>query len=304
MLGTANAIAREPLPTIWVFMNRPKLIACGVLVLACLTAGLYRQHQQLRRLRTDNVRLKANGAEQESLREENSRLRQSHADPAELERLRQSQSELLRLRGEVSRLRQQLKQAELARRIPPAKGSSAESAPAEFPPSPVETYSATLRASLASRQTLVTGGWSTADGKRTLLLVEPIVGEAEMAGQVTIQARFAEMPEDVLIKAGLDWMKSDAKESTAQSILDPEQAAHLLATLENSSGVNVMSGPKVSTLDGRQAQIKTVNLRTFGPGETHELGQVVDVVPNLSADGRSVDLTVIAQLKLESPKAR
>ena len=283
-----------------VFLTRPKLIAGGVFVLACLTAGLYWQHQQLRRLRADNVRLLADGAGQESLRQEISRLQQSHADPAELERLRQSQSELLRLRGEVSRLRQQLKQAELAGRIPPAKGSSAEAAPAEVPPSPVETYSASLRASLASKQTLVTGGWPTADGKRTVLLVEPVIGEAEMAGQVTIQTRFAEMPEDVLIKAGLDWMKSDARESTAQSILDPEQAAHLLATLENSPGVNVMSAPKVSTLDGRQAQIKTVNLRTFGPGETHELGPVVDVVPYLSADGRSVNLTVIAQLKLES----
>jgi hypothetical protein len=285
-------------------MTRPKLLAFAALLLACLTAGLYWQHRQLQRLRADHARLLADGAGQESLREEISRLRQSQADSAELERLRQSQSELLQLRAEVSRLRHQLKEAELARRIPPAKESQPISAPAEAPLSPVETYSASLRASLASRQTLVTGGWSTADGKRTLLLLEPVVGEGEMAGQVTIQARFAEMPEDVLAKVGLDGMKSDAKESTAQSILGPEQAAHLLAALENSPGVNVMSAPRVSTLDGRQAQIKTVNLRTFGPGEIHELGPVVDVVPYLSADGRSVDLTVIAQLKLESSRAR
>jgi len=285
-------------------MTRSKLLAFGVLVFACLTAGLYWQHRQLQRLRGDDAQLLANGAELDSLRDEVSRLRQSQVDPAELERLRQGQAELLRLRGEASQLRRQLKEAEQARGISPAKEPPPVPAPAEVPFSPVETYSATLRARLASRQTLVTGGWPTADGKRTLLLVEPVIGEAEMAGQVTIQARFAEMPEDVLIKAGLDWMKSDAKESTAQSILDPEQAAHLLATLENSLGVNVMSAPKVSTLDGRQAQVKTVNLRTFGPGETHELGPVVDVVPNLSADGRSVDLTVIAQLKLESTKTR
>jgi type II secretory pathway component GspD/PulD (secretin) len=137
-----------------------------------------------------------------------------------------------------------------------------------------------------------------------LVLIDSVIGGPDMPGMVTIQARFAEMPEDVLSKTGLDWMKSGTRESSSQSILDSEESAHLVATLENSQGVNVLSAPKVSALDGRQAQIKTVNLRTFGPGETHELGPVVDLVPHLSTDGRSVDLTVIARLKIESTRDR
>jgi hypothetical protein len=34
------------------------------------------------------------------------------------------------------------------------------------------------------------------------------------------------------------------------------------------------------------------------------MGPVVNIVPNLSPDGRSVELNVIAQLKLESVQAR
>ena len=285
-------------------MTRPKLLALGAFVLACLTAGLFWQQQELRRLRAENARWLANGGELDSLRAELARLQQAQIDPTELERLRQSQSELLRLRGEVSRLRRQLKDSELARRSAPVKDAPPASAPADEATPPVETYSASLRAILASGHTLVTGGWATGGGKRTLLLVEPVIGGADMPGTVTIQTRFAEMSEEVLSKAGLDWMKTGAKESSVQSVLDPEQAAHLVATLEATRGVDVLSAPTVSTLDGRQARIEHTTMRTFGPGETHALGPVVNFVPNLSADGRSVDLTITAQLKLESPKAR
>jgi hypothetical protein len=278
-------------------------IVAGLALLSA-GAGLFWQQQQLRRSREENAQGRARAAELDSLREEVARLRQTQIDPAELQRLRQLQSEMLRLRGETSQLRRQLKEEQQAKRAAPAQASSPTSAPAEAPVSPVETYSANLRASLLSGQTLVAGGWSTADGKRTLLLVEPVIGGADMPGTITIQARFAEMPEEVLSKTGLGGIKSNTKESSAHSILNPELAAQLVATLQSSEGVNILSVPSVSTLDGRQAQIKTVNLRTFGPGETHEMGPVVNIVPNLSPDGRSVELNVIAQLKLESVQAR
>jgi uncharacterized protein YdcH (DUF465 family) len=286
-------------------MTKTKLLALGTLVLLCAGAGWFWQSQQLQRMRAENARLAETAAEADSLREEVTRLRQQQVDPAELERLRQSQSELLRLRGEASRLRQQLKEAELARRNAAlAKESPPASAPAEEAVSPVVTYSATLRTKLASGQTLITGGWATAEGKRTLVLVEPVVGGPDAPGIVTIQTRFAEMPEDVFSKSGFDWMKTGTKESSAQSILNADQAAHLVATLEGSQGVDVLSAPKVQTLDGHRARVESTTVRTLGPGETHALEPVVNFVPTISADGRSVDLTVIAQLKLQSAKAR
>jgi hypothetical protein len=133
-------------------MTRPKLLTFGVvmLVFACLTTGLFWEHHQLQRMRADNARLLANGVELDSLKDEISRLRQAQPGPAELERLRQGQAELLRLRGEASRLRQQLKEAELVKRDLPAKESPRESAPAGEAVSPVETFSASIRATLAS----------------------------------------------------------------------------------------------------------------------------------------------------------
>ena len=282
-------------------MTRPKLLAFGVPLLVCLSAGLYWQHRQLQRLGDDHARLLANGAELDSLRDEISRLRQSQVDPAELERLRQGQAELLRLRGEASQLRRQLKDAEQARRSARVKDSPPVSAPVEEESAPVETYTAAVRASLASKQTLITGGWAVPNGKRGLVLIEPAIGsDADQAGQVVIQARFVELPEEVLFKLGMDGLKSDGKESSAQSILTAEQSEAVISVLKETQGVNVLSAPKISTLDGRQAQMKVGGTRTVN-GVVFEVGPSVDVVPHVSPDGNSVDLTVIARLRYQTP---
>lgn len=83
----------------------------------------------------------------------------------------------------------------------------------------------------------------------------------------------------------------------------------------------MLSSPKVTTLSGRQAQIKTVEVRSIvtdldwssngaaldangkpAPrgmpiSEPFELGPVLDVVPSVGADGYSIALTVIASIK-------
>jgi len=82
--------------------------------------------------------------------------------------------------------------------------------------------------------------------------------------------------------------------------------------------VNILTLPKVTTLSGRQAQVKRVNVRyvvtdldlyprsfsnaTTGAlngvqpkpiAELFELGPVVDVVPYVQADGHTIQMTVI-----------
>lgn len=287
-------------------MTKPKFLAFGIimLVFACLTAGLFWQHQQLQRMRADNARLHADGAELDSLRDEISRLRQAQPDPADLERLRQGQTELLRLRGEASQLRRQLKDVEQARRSARVKDSPPVSALAEEEAAPVETYTAAVRASLTSKQTLITGGWAVPNNKRGLVLIEPAIGgDADQAGQVIIQARFVELPEEVLSKVGMDGLKSDGKESSAQSILTAEQSEAVISMLKETQGVNVLSAPKISTLDGRQAQMKVGGTRTVN-GVVFEVGPSVDVVPHVSPDGNSVDLTVIARLRYQTPNSQ
>jgi general secretion pathway protein D len=103
----------------------------------------------------------------------------------------------------------------------------------------------------------------------------------------------------------------------------------VIRALEQRQGVNLMAAPKVTTLSARQAQVKTVRVRyivtdldlnqtaggggtaaigtaTTGGGvgstvqpiaEPFELGPVLDVVPYVSADGYTIQMTIIPTVK-------
>jgi len=117
---------------------------------------------------------------------------------------------------------------------------------------------------------------------------------------------------------------------TLTGILTDPQFRVVIRALEQREGVNLMSAPKVTTLSGRQAQIKTVRVRyivtdldldqtaagggaatttgttTTGGGvgstvqpiaEPFELGPVLDVAPYVSADGYTIQMTIIPTIK-------
>jgi hypothetical protein len=165
----------------------------------------------------------------------------------------------------------------------------------------VETFKAVVSANVATGQTLVTGGWITPDGKRGLVLVEPSLsttpGEAR---HVTLQARLVTLPEELLGQLGLDAQRTAEKETSASTVLHPDQAAALLQRLENTPGVDVLAAPKVSTLDGREASVKLLNTQT-GDEPPRDLGHTIDFVPQVSPDGASINLTVIARLRMPAP---
>lgn len=279
-------------------MSKTKRVVGGALLLVCIPAGLLWHQQSIQRLEKENARWRDTAAQAEAWRDENTRLHQTQTDPATAERARLEQSELLRLRSEVAQLRRQLKEA-TARSAALSK-ATATTTNAE-PVSPVITYTATTRAPLSAKQTLVTGGWATTPGKRTLAFVtpEPLEGTADGKGQVSLQTIFVEAPDEVLTRLGFDKLKVDGKESDAQQILSNEKMQQMLKLLQETSGVDVLSAPKVTTLDGRQAQVKVVDLLPVG-GVSYEVGPSIDIVPNISADGTLVDLSVSAQLRLRS----
>jgi type II secretory pathway component GspD/PulD (secretin)/tetratricopeptide (TPR) repeat protein len=132
-----------------------------------------------------------------------------------------------------------------------------------------------------------------------------------------------------LITSGL---RNDANAPAIASItgiLTDPQFRVVVRALEQRKGVNVMAAPKVTTLSGRQAQIKAVEVRyivigqdlsqtgggggttaagvTTGGGgvgttiqqlvDSFELGPVLDVVPYVSADGFTIQMTIIPTLK-------
>jgi type II secretory pathway component GspD/PulD (secretin) len=94
-------------------------------------------------------------------------------------------------------------------------------------------------------------------------------------------------------------------------ILTDAQYRVALRALEQRSHADVLSAPKVTTLSGRPAQVSVVDLHTMVIGlktvkgadgsstnnvETQAIpcGPVLDVIPHVSADGYSIQLTLIA----------
>jgi type II secretory pathway component GspD/PulD (secretin) len=113
-----------------------------------------------------------------------------------------------------------------------------------------------------------------------------------------VQTRIVELSEEALTRHGLTGLKSDAAETGGQLLLTDAQQRQIFGALEQEEGVSVLAAPRVLSLSGRQAQIKIANAHTTPTGESFETGPLLDLVPTVAADGRSVDLRVSAQMRL------
>jgi type II secretory pathway component GspD/PulD (secretin)/tetratricopeptide (TPR) repeat protein len=134
---------------------------------------------------------------------------------------------------------------------------------------------------------------------------------------------------DNLLTGGL--RNSGTPIATITGILTDPQFRVVIRALEQRQGVDLLSAPKVTTVSSRQAQIKIVDVRyivtdldvsqtasgganTAVPGtvtgggaavgsliqaiaEPFELGPVLDVVPYVSADGYTIQMTIIPTIK-------
>lgn len=277
-----------------------------VLLIVALGGGMFWQRRALQQAQAENAELTSDAAEGAFwMKEEIKQLRKQAVDAGELEKARKAEAELLRLRGEVSQLRDQLKKERDARAAAERKATAsavAQNSP-EPQTEPVQTFSATLRASLAPQQSLVTGGWKLPNGNRAIVMVEPALvnssGNAAQPGedaQVVVQARFAELPDEALEHLNLQSMRTSGKESSAQTILEPAQQQWLREQLEKSQDVNVLSAPRVLTADGRQARIEVTRSLTVD-GTDYSVGPSLDVIPKISADGNTIEMTVIAKIR-------
>jgi len=259
-----------------------------LLVLAC--AAFLSQWVRIRKLRAEGEQIRAELSQGKAARanEEQTRATSSQEEG----RLRAEQSELNRLRAEVSQLRKDIKAAQLAA-TKRAREAAMTNSPAE-PANPVQGYSANVRANVPFNQTLVTGGWKLPSGKHALFLFEPQAGGG--ADQVILQTHAVELSEQALATLGLDSLKTDSMETTAQLTLDETQARAILNDLLQTTGVDLLSFPRLSTLSGRQGQVKMA-----------ETGPMFDVVPTIAADGQSAELQITAQLpaiETSGPKKR
>jgi RNA polymerase sigma factor (sigma-70 family) len=202
-------------------------------------------------------------------------------------------SELLRLRGEVGRLRKDLKLAAAikvsdANQNPGTNNVETEKAP--------EMLNASVDARVGNGQMLITGGWTYQPGKRLMVLVTPTIDN----GSVDFKTQLVELPEGVMDQLGLQSLKSESAEGATEKpvnfsmIFNQDAAKTFVKVLEGTDGVDLLTAPGIVTADGRQAQIQV--LKGVGHENDSEPLHVIDLLPHVTADGKSVDLMLQAHI--------
>ncbi|MDB6033667.1 MAG: polymerase, sigma-24 subunit, subfamily [Verrucomicrobiales bacterium] len=278
-------------------MSRTKFFAFTTILLVSVAAVSVWQWRSIERLKGDNAHLRDLVKQNEKLAQENARLQKGQLDTGELDRLHREQSELLKLRNEVAQLRKQLKEASARQ----AGLRTASTNTNQTTVSPIDTFTATVRAAVAPRQTLITGGWSLTPGKHAFALVTPAFLEPsettpDAPAQVNLQTILIEAPDETLAAIGLNKLIVDGKESGAQKVISAEELATLLKTMESAEGVNILSAPRITTLAGREAEVKVTHPTEIN-GVSHDIGPSIRISPRLSADGTSFDLSLLAKMR-------
>lgn len=275
-------------------ISKLKLSAISAIVIGALTTSLVVQHQSVAQLREDTQSLQQ---QVENLRGVNEQLARSAVDTNELEILRRDQSELLRLRAEVTALRKAPKPATpqtAATGQPNVGASPADTAPA------ITRLQAKVHAQVGTGQTLLTGGWTNESGGRIFLMAAPRI-QGDNADQVRIKTTMFEVAGDILSKVGLDTFSAEGTDSSLQQILEADQSNLLLKQLKETEGARLIAETSLVTTDGRQAQVQTMD-ETLVDGENHSLGPTINIVPVISSDKNAIDMTLQAGLNRPSTK--
>jgi hypothetical protein len=172
----------------------------------------------------------------------------------------------------------------------------------------VTRFGASVRATLPFGDTLVTGGWSTKDGKRTLALMtlEQIdaagnrVPGGTVSGQVLVMYQFLEAPAEMLDKLGLQSLTSDAQESSISFQMPSAQAQSVIKALEGATGVDVLSAPRISTTEEVPASVASAE-NEIVEGQKQELGVAGSFQPiQVTPDGSSMDVGVTVRYAMRT----
>ncbi|MHB1309180.1 MAG: RNA polymerase sigma factor [Limisphaerales bacterium] len=260
-------------------MMKAKLALAGAAI-ALVVTPLTLQHLELKRMSEENRTLREQAARTAALEAENERLARLKLDVDELELLRGEHLELMRLRGEIGRLRHN----------PPAEISESPkpAVEADVAPTPSRMLLAPMKARVRDGETLLTGGWTTADGRRGVMMVSPRIGTdaSDSESQITITFTLLEGLESAFAEAGLGDLRGDEGGAAVHRSMGAAAAEALLRQLAATGEVDLLAAPRVSALDGRQAQITTGS----GDGMTTS----IDVIPKMDGgdDGAGVEMTL------------
>jgi len=288
-VAVVNTVAASGLSSFW-RANGTKAALVGALVLVALPVALIVKQRSRPHPTAENRAFRDQRETNRPAPASNRQTMDLSPDSAELQRLREERRELMRLRAELTQLRAQ------GTNPPRAELSEEKAEPSAISEqdSPVVSYFAKVSAKLARGQTMLAGGWRTASGKRTLLLVTPEVSDADAGGrQVNFQTVWVAGPDDVLTELGLDQLFTDARTNATARVLSQAQTRTLMGGLVGGTGVDVLTAPRLTTKEGMPARIDVTQSKTEGDA-TIQVGPAVELTHTIGADG-TLDLTVNAQ---------
>ncbi len=122
-----------------------------------------------------------------------------------------------------------------------------------------------------------------------LRAIESLLAESTLA-QINIKAEFIEIPrQGFVIPPAIPGMK-DNKTTGITGTLSPAQLRAFRKALEQKDGFELLMAAEVTTLSGRQCLLTRDDTN---PGQPPASGAVVDLIPNLSADGYTIKLKAI-----------
>ena len=248
-------------------------IKVSAIVVGCALLGtlVLVQRQKLQKLRTEQDALLEHLAEQSAALSNAQQL--VGAKEAELEAARGSNQDLMRLRGEVARLRRDFAQ--------PTARSNSTNKPATRSNPPLITN---VRTQVPAGSSMVVGGWNWSEGRRTLMFLTPVV-EEEPGGErvVLVQTKLAQIPELMLAEFGLGrFATSDDPE--AHEMMTAARVQELLDHEIQTNDKAVVMNAQVRIGDGQKMNL---GMGTEKPTE----GVIMEISPTVLPDGQ-IDLTL------------
>jgi hypothetical protein len=272
-----------------------QLCGLGLALLIAISAGFIAwQQRENSRLRKELVDVRNQLESTQRILDEQRRL--TSEDSQKDDARQREHTELLRLRGEVNRLRQ-------AARIPPAHTNDvpAEIATTVLKAIPItrdqiKTYSTNFVATVNSGDTIITGGWETKPGTRTYAMISPsftdpvgnFVAIPDANSQATVEARFIEIPAEQL-DAGL-------QSSLNAGFVGQQELNGILENLQKAGAV-VLATPRMTTLLNRQGELSIANPIDV-EGESVLLGPSINYLPRVSENGTGILLEIQSSLNV------
>ena len=272
-------------------------LSLAAIIIAGLIIPLVLQRQHLTQLRAENAALRQQSAELAELQANNQRP-PSQPDAEVSARSRRERQELLRLRGEVARLRSGLPHS--TQQEPAVQSNTAPGQPGTYDQAPPLRCTATATATVHAGDSFATGGWVTSPGTRTFFLATPSLVQGD-AGEriIDIPTILMTMPEadlpDTLLK------KLEAQPAGASPVFTGTELDVLMAALKSGQGSNVVSRPRIASSDSGEANLmvgQTSAVLMNPDGTPRFTGTELHVLPRIK-DGEMIEVGV--NLKYDVP---